>query len=301
MDARSPTSVVTTCPDDSCISDFLAEAREPSGSTRPFSNFIGFMSNPLQNIDPRSLTQVVPIFGSAWIRNDTILPNLDAQIYGPAISVALTERFCVGANQGGYAFINIDRIQGPRGREFGGTREGWVNLGGFAQYTLIQDVENQFVATAGVRLIVPSGSYEIFQGRGPTQMAPYLTLGKELGNTHCLMTSGFQFPLQSGNRELEIFYLNAHIDHEFFGWVYPLVEVNWTQHTTTVGIDLQTRRGVINFGNFENTGNVVTIAGGVNLVLIRDRLEIGGCYVKAVSTQRNVDIDSMIVKMVLRY
>jgi hypothetical protein len=42
-------------------------------------------------------------------------------------------------------------------------------------------------------------------------------------------------------------------------------------------------------------------AAGVNFVLIRDRLEVGGAYIRAVATTRDVDIDSMIVKMVLRY
>jgi hypothetical protein len=280
-------------------------------SNRKFSNFIGFMSNPLQNIDPRSLTQVVPIFLSSWVSNSGALPDLDAQVYGPAISLALTDRFSVGLNQGGYAFAHIDRNdpRGPlldrlsrtRGQEFGGTREGFLNAGGFAQYTLIQDVENQFLATAGVRFVAPCGAHELFQGKGPALMAPYLTVGKELGDYHVLATGGYQFPLRTGDRGTELFYLNAHLDRQFFGWIYPLVEVNWTNHTRSVDIDLPTRHGFIDVGNFDSTGNVVTLAAGVNLVLIRDRLEFGGAYIRGVTTQRDVDINAMIVKMVLRY
>ena len=66
------------------------------------------MSNPLQNIDPRSLTQIVPIFLSGWVHADPALPNVDGQVYGPAISVALTDRLSVGINQGGYAHLDID-------------------------------------------------------------------------------------------------------------------------------------------------------------------------------------------------
>src|SRR5262245_56243418 len=63
--------------------------RERLASNRHFPNFIGFISNPLQNIDPRSLTQVVPIFGASWVVTTRALPDLDAQLYGPAISLAL--------------------------------------------------------------------------------------------------------------------------------------------------------------------------------------------------------------------
>ncbi len=286
-------------------------AREAMASNRNFPNFIGFMSNPLQNIDPRSLTQVVPIFGSAWVGTGRALPDLDGQIYGPASSFAITDRFSVGLNQGGLAFVHIERndarfplinrVLRNRGAEFGGTRQGFLNLGGFAQYTFIEDVENQFLATAGVRVTVPCGSYELFQGTGPALLSPYLTVGKEIGNFHMLATGGYQFPARSGYPGTDLFYLNAHLDRQCFGWVYPLVEVNWSYHTSSVDVALPTRRGIIDFGNFESNGNVVTVGAGVNLVLIRDRLELGAVYTRAVSTKGNIDIDGLIVKMVIRY
>ncbi len=280
-------------------------------SNHNFPCFIGFMSNPLQNIDPRSLTQVVPIFGSAWVSNGPALPDADFQVYGPALNLGLTERLSVGLNQGGYTFAHIDRNdrRGPlidrlrrnRGDEFGGTREGWLNIGGFAQYTLIEDVDNQFLLTTGLRVVAPCGSYEVFQGKGPAILAPYVTVGREFGNFHFLATGGYQFPARSGDSSEEVFYLNAHIDRQMFGWIYPLVEVNWNYHRTGFDVSLPTRRGFFNFDNFESTGNVVSVAAGVNFVLIRDRLEFGAVYGHGVGTQRNIDVDGLIDKAVLRF
>src|SRR5262249_30979460 len=149
---------------------------------------IGFLSNPLQNIDPRSLTQIWPMFGSSWVTTSPRLPAADFQLYGAGLNLALTDRLSIGLNQGGYAVAHIDRRFG------GGTREGWLNLGGFAQYTLIQDVPDQFLFTTGLRCEVPSGSRELFQGRGPAHLAPYVTVGKEFGCFHVLATAGYQFP-----------------------------------------------------------------------------------------------------------
>src|SRR5215831_495064 len=42
---------------------------------RGFSNFIGFLSNPLQNIDPRAITELYPIFGSTWTSEVGPLPH----------------------------------------------------------------------------------------------------------------------------------------------------------------------------------------------------------------------------------
>ena len=75
--------------------------------------------------------------------------------------------------------------------EAGGSRDGFLNLGGFAQYTLVQDVEDQFLLTGGLRWEAPCGSHEVFQGHGPAHLAPYLTAGKELGEFHVLATTGY--------------------------------------------------------------------------------------------------------------
>src|SRR5262245_42268191 len=233
-------------------------AADPSGrlsGTRNFPNFIGFMSNPLQNIDPRALTQIWPMFGSVWTSASPPLPETNFQLVGPGLNVALSERLSFGLNQGGYAWAQANRrdpaeilsaLQQARllsdqdrlrilanlrregrlenlGRagllpdleqagllrdrvrarilrdlsqagllnDADGSRAGWLNLGGFVQYTLIQDVEEQFLLTAGVRWEAPAGTYDLFQGRGPVYLAPYLTVGKEFGNFHVLATAGY--------------------------------------------------------------------------------------------------------------
>jgi hypothetical protein len=280
-------------------------------SNRNFSNFIGFLSNPLQNIDPRSLTQIWPIFIDTYVSAIPALPSGNLQAYGAGLNVALTQRLSVGLNQGGYAAADFNGNQPGLfrdrfgllhdRREFGGQREGWLNLGGFAQYTLIEDVANQFLLTAGLRLAVPSGSSALFQGNGPVTMAPYLTFGKEFGKYHVLGTGGYQFPAGSGHVTANVFYANLHLDRQTFGWLYPLVEFNWTYHTTGVSVDTPTRHGFIDFNNFESTGNILTLAAGANAVLVRDRLELGAVYSTPLATQRNFDFNGLLVKMVIRY
>jgi hypothetical protein len=144
------------------------------------------------------------------------------QVYGAGLNVALSDRLSFGLNQGGYAAADFngnepglfrDRLGVLRDRRgFAGQRDGWLNLGGFLQYTLIQDVPNQFLLTAGLRLEVPSGSAAIFQGYGPVHLAPYLTFGKEFGKFHVLGTGGYQFPTASGDATTYLFYANFHLD-----------------------------------------------------------------------------------------
>ena len=125
-----------------------------------FPNFIGYMSSPLFAIDPRATTEVFPIFETMSIKTFSALPNGNMQLYGAGLNIALTEELSIGLNQGGYAVSNFQRrtrdpfLTDPilrLDRDNGGSRDGWLNLGGYVQYTLIQDVPDQFLLTAGLR------------------------------------------------------------------------------------------------------------------------------------------------------
>jgi hypothetical protein len=270
------------------------------------------MSNPIQSIDPRALTAVYPIFGNAWTSATAPIPSAEAQAFCPAITIAVGERFAFGLDDGALVQANLSRNDRARllaldqqGRfrdiEIGGTRTGITDLGGFFQYTFIEDVENQFLVTGGLRWIVPSGSHEIFQGHGPVELAPYAILGKEFGKFHVLAATGYQFPAGPGDTNTKLFYLNVHFDRQVCDWLYPLVEFNAIYHTRSIATGLDAARGFFDLNNFDASGNIVTMAAGVNTVLVRERLELGAVYTTSLAAQHGFDINGFLVKMMLRY
>jgi hypothetical protein len=278
---------------------------------RNFPNFIGFMSNPIQNIDPRAVTEFWPVFGNSWVSSIPAVPNGQFQVYGAGLYVALSERLSIGLNQGGYAAtafsktepgLFVDHTGRIRDRrEFGGDQEGWLNLGGFVQYTLIEDVPHQFLLTTGLRWEAPSGSSSVLQGHGPVHLAPYATVGKEFGNFHVLGTAGYEFPAEARNSDTDFFNVNLHLDRKMFGWLYPLVEFNLNYYTGSAPLDLPTRRGYIDLNNFSATGNILSLAAGFNAVLIPSRLEFGAVYTTPIATQRDFNFNGLLVKLVYRY
>ncbi len=286
-----------------------ADAPAPASGTRGFSNFIGFMSNPIQNVDPRSLTQVWPVFLAGWTDPFGPLPDANFQVYGAGINLALTERLSVGLNQGGYQAIQTGSVGGgpitqviAARRGLGNqTRTGFLNLGGFAQYTLVANEESQTLFTVGTRFEVPSGSTEVFQGRGPAYVSPYITFGQGLGNFHLLATAGYEFPARTGNTELRTFYCNAHLDYQLMDWIYPLVELNYARASGSTDVNLPLAGKFFELSNFEAVGEVLTMAVGVNFVLVRDRLELGGAWSTPLYTRRDFNFNSMIVKMIVRF
>src|ERR1700730_18924836 len=93
---------------------FPAEAapQTPSGrlsGNHNFDNFIGYLSDPTRNVDPRAATGIYPAFGSAYFDGTRALPGGNFQAYGPPITVALSERLAVGLNNGGYAVADLNK------------------------------------------------------------------------------------------------------------------------------------------------------------------------------------------------
>jgi hypothetical protein len=271
----------------------VADAPEQGGlfpSDHAFPGFIGFVSNPTRSFDPRSLTQLWPMFISAWTGAFGPVPSGDFQAYGPGLSVALSDRLCVGLSNGGY-------VVGHHRRE----REGWVNLAGFGQYTLIRDVDNQFLVTGGLIWEAPTGSKDIFQGSGPAYLSPYATVGKEFGCYHVLATTGYNFAAGSGRVVADTYYATLHLDRRTFGWLYPVVEFNGAWTFAEVDLGRARRRFFLDFDRWDTTGSSITVAPGVNAILVQDRLEFGACYETPIWTKRDFNFNVLVVKMILRF
>jgi hypothetical protein len=290
-----PAASPDALPDDSApglFSEPQADGRagSPLEGNRNFPNFIGYMSNPLFAIDPRALTVMYPIFEATWTKAFPALPGGNIQLYGAGLNAALSDRLCVGLNQGGYAVSHFSDK----------SREGWLNLGGFVQYTLLEDVPNQFLLTAGLHWEAPTGEADVFQGHGPAKLAPYVTVGKECGDYHVLATTGYLFP--TGSEPLSnLFYGTVHFDRRLGGGFYPLVEFNWAYHTTRVDLNVPLIPEFFSFGNFEGSGNIVSLAAGFNAVLRPNRLELGAVYITSIAAQNDFGFNGLLLKMILRY
>jgi len=259
-------------------------------SDRGFPNFIGWISNPSRSFDPRSLTQIWPLFAYSWTDPFRVIPSGQVAAYPAGINLALTERRYGGLSSGGPVWAHFNR-----------QRTGWADLGVFGQYTLIRDVDDQFLLTGGLIITAPTGSKEVFQGSPPAYMAPYLTAGKEFGDYHVLVTTGYNFALESAVVTTNTYYANFHFDKRVGGWFYPLVEFNGTWSSKTIDFTLTNAPGLIEFGRFDNTGGSFTVAPGFNAVLVQDRLEVGAVYETPIWSHSGFNFNSVLVKMIVRF
>lgn len=266
-------------------------------SDRAFPNFIGPISNPILSKDPRSLTEarLLYIHNNIDPANPLGSGNFDA--FAMEARVAITDRLTLIADKDGYLLF--------RPRVAAAQADGWLNINAGLKYTLIRDVEDQFLVTAGLMYEPPTGEAKVFQGVGDGVFTVFATSGKEFGDlAHILGTFGYQFPADKAQNSSFI-YTSLHLDKQFFGWLYPLVELNWFHYVQGGNHGLPPALGevdgLINLGTTGVAGNdLVTTAVGLK-AMINCHMETGVAWEVPVSNRHDFINNRLTVELILRY
>jgi hypothetical protein len=160
-------------------------------SDQCFKDFISPVTNPAYFEDPRSLTEIRPIFIYQKAPADNplmeggkiFLLNLQAR-------VSINDRWSLVLNRLGVA--RIDPGSGAMDGFTGGT--GLTDIGVGTKYTFYRDDRSNTLAAAGINFEIPIGSDKVLSGTG-AGAEPYLSYGQGFGNWHLLAASGYRFGL----------------------------------------------------------------------------------------------------------
>ena len=230
-----------------------------------FDNFSSPITNPFLAEDPRSLTELRPIYlyqsipGSHYYYGGG-----NMQFLGTQARVAFTERFSVVLHKLGRLSINPgDSVIASGGS---GVAELWMS----PKFTFWRAPDTQTIAAAGLQFQLPLGSSSAFQDTGTLGLVPYLSIGRRLGETdygtfHLINVAGYHFG--TNDKRSDYFFDSLHLDldsgnqHRF----YPTLELNWFRYTTN-GTErpalLFEGRDLANIGGSADGKNYVSIAPG---------------------------------------
>lgn len=296
--SAAPEATVTIIEESPVFESYFGDGgRRLFQSDRAFENFIGPVSNPILAKDPRSLTELRPLFINNWIDGGNPLGSGDFQVVACQARLAITDRLTLIADKDGYAFIHPNNLLA--------SSEGWLNLAAGLKYQLIRDVENQFMVTAGTMYELQSGEAGAFQSQGDGIFSFFGVVGKEIAEVnHFLFNFGFELPVDRVYNS-SFFYAQLHADRQLFGWLYPLAELNWYHYTSggNWGIPnaLGEGDGLINFGTSGVAGNdLVTVALGLKARLSWN-VETAVVWEKPISNRQDLIGDRLIAELILRY
>ncbi len=221
------------------IGEFFNTQQPPSWlhfeSDHCFDSFISPLSNPFLNEDPRTLTELRPIFmfqtipsGQYFYHGGNIEEfNLQARL-------AITERLSIVMNKFGLIVIN------PGNSEFVGSASGITEIWLGPKYNFYREDQTGTLASAGLTFQVPIGPDKVFQNTGSLTLNPYANVAQQFGKSsygtfHAQDTFGIA--IATDNARSNYFYNSIHVDFDVANWqrIYPLLELNWFHYTQNGG------------------------------------------------------------------
>lgn len=229
-----------------------------------FCNFVSPISNPLFFEDPRTLTEIKPIFiEHHFPRNLPVLQGGDAQVYAVQMRAALTRRLSFIATKDGWIDLRAPGL---------GHQDGFADLSAGLKYNLVRNPSFPFLLSAGFTYEAPIGQREVLQARGDGEVHTFLSSALQLGRELYWMSgTGLRLPFDH-NDSSTMWYWSNSLAYRFgpgstpcTGW-YAMWETNWFTWTRS-GNQLPVNfegTDLINLGSTDVAGNdIVTMLWGL--------------------------------------
>jgi len=251
------------------------------------------VTNPLYFEDPHINNEVRPIFAQHWMSKDFITDGGDAQFYAVQLRWAVTERFAIIATKDGYMNINPGNS---------GAEGGWANLGFGVKYALVDDRTNQFIVTPGVKLEVPTGSEDVYQGTGDGEWDIFVSAAKGWDRFHLTGSFGGRIPNNFTYQTAQLHY-SLQVDYWTCRWFIPFVAANgYTVLSEGKGPALTTEGyDLINFGSSDAKGQtMITLGAGFRSRLLKD-LDFGFAYEHGMTHPQGLFDDRLTFDVIWRW
>lgn len=272
-------------PSDHCFDDFIS----------PMINFVFFE-------DPRTLTEVRPIFVNHWVPN-TLQGGVPAggsiQLLALHLRVALSERLSIIATKDGYIF------DGTSGALAGLLNSGAADVSAGLKYNFLRDIETGTLGSAGFTYEIPMGSRGAQQAVGDGEFYFFASLGKRLleGDAHFLSTVGYRAPVDANLQSTSIHWSN-HIDYRVTEKSYLFTELAWWHWTDSANQGLPLAVAGQDLFNLSTTGvagnDLVTQSVGVK-VKPNSKTEVGLAYEFPLTDFKDVIASRLMVDLIFRY
>lgn len=273
-------------PSDHCFDDFIS----------PMINFVFFE-------DPRTLTEVRPIFLSQRTPSRVGsfgLPGGSVQLYAMEIRVALTQRLSLIASKDGFI---VERIKDGTLDDLLEDGFAAINLG--LKYNILRDPRCGRIASVGFTYELPIGARRALQDVADGEFHVFATGGKRLwdGNGHILSAVGYRFPIDD-DLQTSSFHWSNHFDVRITERAYLVTELAWWHWTSSADAGLPlgvAGQDLFNLSASNVTGNdLVTQNVGTKFKPSKN-VEAGIAYEFPLTGFQDIIRDRIQLDLILRY
>jgi hypothetical protein len=244
-------------------------------SDHEFDSFISPVSNPFFFEDPRSLTELRPIFiyQQTPTRNP-IFRGGDIEYFGVQGRLALTERWSIVLNKFGGTWIEPHFPNGPPGGpQFSSDiapHAGFSEILIGPKFTFLRNESTRTLGAVGLTFDFPAGDRQVLQDTGSFSLIPYVSMAQSFwkttyGSMQAMGTIGYNVGLD--NKRSDDLFFSLHLDYDIGNLqrIYPLVELNFFYYPTNGKANNLNFEGrdLFNFGSTSISGHTeVSLAAG---------------------------------------
>lgn len=278
------------------------------------------MSMPYLFEDPYITTELNLVGIYHNLPHDSVFEGGEVGVLALQARLALTDRLAFIATKDGFTVIRPDN-------PWLKNEEGFMDVTAGFKYAVIDDRERGLIVTPSLRVEVPVGNADVFQGQGKGVFIPAVSVGWGPENVHLITDLGAQLPVDGHKDSTSLFY-NIHLDQAFevgfipgADFVVPFIELSgmaWVdsgngtakvdlksppapvQHVKLkaaqnilhgAGVTAQRRfegADVANLGSSGMAGeDLVTFTWGIRVPL-RNRITTGFAYERAISQRKDI-------------
>jgi hypothetical protein len=267
-----------------------------------FDGFISPVTNPFLFEDPRSLTEVRPIF--MWQQTPTrnsVFRGGDIEFFGLQARLAITERFSVVVNELGLISSEPHNAGGDFQNHLGFAQ---IRIG--PKFTFLRNEDTGTLGAVGLTFEIPAGDHGVLQDTGSLSVIPYLSFGQSFlrssyGNFNALATIGYDFG--ADNQRSDAFFTSLHLDYALARKIYPFVELNWFVYTSNGKAEPISFEGrdLFNFGAEHVAGHSeVSIALGARYKFT-ECLQVGAAFEIPLTNHQDLQDFRVTVDMIFRF
>lgn len=171
--------------------------------------------------DPFITTNVVPYFTWHDLPNDSIFEGGALYVASVQLRVALTDRVAIIATKDGYVWNRNDN-------DLLEDSQGFLNLGGGIKVRLWQNRDKDQILSGVLRVELPTGSSDQYQGYGNGMAIPSLTGAFRTGPVRWMADLGAQIPWSGDKQSSSLFY-HLYADLEVASWIRPFAQISGLQ------------------------------------------------------------------------
>ena len=250
-------------------------------------NTISPVANPIYFEDANITSEVRPIYMYHFLPDTfhfaggSVPLGGDVQVMAVQARYAVNDRLAIIATKDGYVQFQPDHTLAHK--------YGWADLAAGLKYAVVKDDDNQLLVTPGLTVTVPTGSTDVWQGKGSGDENIFVSVEKGfsqkyLDKLHVLANVGVIIPNDFSANTAQLHY-SLQVDYYVHPYFIPFFALNGYTilsdgNQKLLGVVPLNTEGydLINFGSTQTSGTTqLTIGGGFRSRIVKN-VDVGVAY-----------------------